>query len=293
MFNYNKLQFDDFVSYCGISLLNLKRTLNEKVMKRLLILVLLILFCVNTYAQNPLLKRLQKKIESKVENKLLQKTDKTVDKALEAPFNGPKPLSTNLSSADLPASYNFSWKYDVQIQSQNNKPVNITYFLEPNSSYQGAVLGDIESEMFMIMDFGRYLIINLFDGDGSRIGQIIEMPNVEEDSKGESFGDYEISALPDQVIAGYKCRGMQLKNTEYLIKYYFTNDVPLTLNAMNRDKKDGKLAKVLNGINSKDPGLMMKMDLTDLKNKKNNMVMECINLSKAQKSISKKDYKFM
>ncbi len=253
----------------------------------------LILFCANSNAQNQLLKRMQKKITDKVENKVIRKTENSVDKALDAPFNIPTKSAAKTSINDLPASYNFGWKYEVQIQTQNNKPMNMTYFLQPNASYQGMLLGDIKSDMFMIMDFDRQLMLTLMEAGGSKMGQIMNIPKNDGESADENFGDYQTSPLPDQMIAGYKCKGMQLKNKDYLIKYYFTNDVPLNLYGMNRDKKDQKLAEVINGINSKDPGLMMKMDMTDLKNKKNNMVMECKSLVKSQKTISKKDYKFM
>lgn len=267
------------------------------IMKRLLIFVFLWMFCANSSAQNQLWKRMQKKIENKIENKveskMTQKADRSLDKVLDTPFNTTRQSSTKASSNDLPANYDFSWKYEVQIQTQNSKPMNMTYFLQPNAAYQGMVLGDIKSDMFMIMDFDRELMISLFDAGGSKMGQIMNIPKDDGESADGSLSDYEISTLPDQVIAGYKCKGMQLKNKEYLIKYYFTDDIPVTLNGMNRDKKDAKLAKVINGINSKDPGLMMKMDLTDLKNKKNNMVMECKSVTKSQKSISKNDYKFL
>lgn len=262
-------------------------------MKKLLILMFILMFAVNSQAQNQLLKRMQKKIENKVENKVTQKADNSVDKALDAPFKTPLQSSSKVSINDVPASYNFSYKYDVEIQSQNNKPMLMTYFLEPNSGYQGMVLGDMKSDMFMIMDFDRKLIINLFDAAGSKMGQLMAIPKDDGGSADDELGDYQTSALPDLVIAGYKCKGILLKNKEYLIKYYFTNDVPVTLNGMNRDKKDANLAKVINGINSKDPGLMMKMDMTDLRNKKNSVVMECKSLAKSQKTISTKDYKFM
>ena len=286
------LQFDEFVGYCGKSLLNLKITLNNIVMRSLLILIFLILFCSNSSAQNQLLKRMQKKIEDKVENKIMQKTDKSVDKALDAPFAMPNTASKT-SVEGLPSSYNFSWKYDVQIQSQNDQPLMMTYFLQPNASYQGMVLGDIKSDMFVIMDFEREMLLTLMEAGGSKMAQAMSFPKNAEESADENLGDYEISSLLDLVIAGYKCRGMQMKNKEYIIKYYFTNDVPLTLNGMNRDKKDAKLTKIINGINSKDSGLMMKMDMTDLKNKKHNIVMECKSLTRSQKTILKKDYKFM
>lgn len=261
-------------------------------MKKLLFILFLVFINAETNAQIPIFKKMRTAIENKVENKIMQKTDKSVDKVLEAPFNIPTATS-KVSSDVLPTTYVFSWKYDVEVQSQNNKPMTMTYFLQPNSDYQGMLLGDIKSDMFMIMDFQKMIMINLFDAAGSKMGQIMNIPKEDLEATEGEIGDYITTSLPDRTISGYKCKGILLKNNEYLIKYYFTNDVPVTLNGMNRDKKDSKVAKVINGINSKDPGLMMRMELTDLKNKKNSMVMECKNLEEFSKMISKADYKFM
>ncbi len=236
---------------------------------------------------------MQKKIEQKIENKVIQKTDNSVDKVLEAPINIQTQSGSKASLNSLPATYDFSYKYDMQIQTEKNKPLMMTYFLQPNASYQGMVLEDAKSDMFIIMDFDREMMLTLMEAGGSKIGQSMSLPKNDSSDADNNLDVYEMSSLPDQVIAGYKCKGMQMKNKEYLIKYYFTNDVPLTLNGMNRDKKETKLAKIIYGINSKDPGLMMKMDMTDLKDKKNNVVMECKSLSKSAKIISRKDYKFM
>lgn len=287
------LHFDEFLVYCGKSLLNLKLTLNELMMKKLNIILFLILFSANINAQNPFLKKMQQRLESKIENKVLQKTDKTVDKALDAPFNTSTQSTSKSSVKDLPAEYKFSWKYDIEMMTQKSKPMMMTYFLQPNANYQGMVMGDIKSDMFMVMDFDKEMMLTLMEAGGSKMGQAMSMPKEDFADAEEQLGDYEITSLPNQVIAGYNCKGLQMKNKEYLIKYYFTNDVPLTLNGMNKGKENAKLAKILNGINVKDPGLMMKMDMTDLKNKKNSMTMECKSLAKSAKIISRKDYKFM
>ena len=56
---------------------------------------------------------MQQKLEKKIENKVLQKTDKAVDKALDAPFNMPTQSASKNTVKDLPAEYNFSWKYKI------------------------------------------------------------------------------------------------------------------------------------------------------------------------------------
>ena len=262
-------------------------------MKNLILSLIFMVFSTNSNAQNPLLKKMQQRLEKKIENKVLQKTDKTVNKALDAPFNMPTQSDAKYSVKDLPAAYNFSWKYDVEMQTKKGKSITITYFLEPNASYQGMVMGDIKSDMFMVMDFDKEMMLTLMEAGGSKIGQAMNMPKEDFADAEEKLGDYEITPLPNQVIAGYNCKGLQMKNKDYLIKYYFTNDVPLTLNGMNKGKEDAKLAKILNGINVKDPGLMMKMDMTDLRDKKNNMIMECKSVVKSAKIISRADYKFM
>ena len=291
------LQFVDFFVYCGNSLLNLKLTLKEMMMKKLLILIFLIIFSATTNAQNPLLKRLQKKIENrlenKVESKVMQKTDQSVDKVLEGQFESLAKPSSKISAEALPAKYSFSYEYETEIQSQNNKPVSMTYFLQPNASYQGMAVGDIKSDMFMVMDFDKELMVSFMNMSGTKMAQTISFANTNDSAEEAALSDYQTSALPDLIIAGYNCKGLQLKNKDYLIKYYFTNEVPVSLNGMGRDKKSAAFNKIINGISTKDPGLMMKMDLTDLKNKKNNMVMLCKSLKKTTKEISKNDYKFM
>ena len=290
------LHFDGFLVYYRKSLLILEFTLNRMTMKRILIFLLLLTFCGISHAQNQLLKRMQKKIENRIENKveskILEKTDNSVDKVLDAPFNT-RISKAKVSVEDLPSSYHFSWKYDVQIQTPKGKAMTMTYFLQPKATYQGMVLGDLKNDMFMIVDFEKQLMLSFMEVGGSKMAQTTNLALDDEDSANDSVDDFQTSSLPDQIIAGYKCKGMQLKNNDYLIKYYFTNDVPISLNGMNQNKKDEKLAKVINGINSKDPGLMMKMDMTDLKDKKNNVIMECKSLSKVDKTIFKKDYTFM
>lgn len=282
-----------FVREYGNCLLILEIIQNNITMKKLLIFIFLLTIGGNCNAQNPLLKRLQRKIENKVENKITQKADRSVDKVLDAPFNMPSQSTSKVSTNDLAATYNFSWKYDVEMKAEKGKSMMMTYFLQPNANYQGMVMGDIKSDMYIIMDFDKGVMLTLMEAGGSKMGQAMSIPNYNQETEEDKISDYEITSLPNQTIAGYNCKGLQMKNKDYLIKYYFTNDVPLTLNGMNRDKESAKLSKILNGINVKDPGLMMKMDMTDLKNKKNNVTMECKSLVKSAKTISRKDYKFM
>jgi Domain of unknown function (DUF4412) len=280
-------------------------------MKRRKILLILLVSIFSTSLTNAqFLKKLQKRVElaaeeaviRKIEQKVNQKTGEGMDKILDADVN--KMFNKKfggMSAVDpsiLPESYEFEWKYSMQIQSKEGTFI-MNYFLKPQAKYFGAKPEIQQSKskgnMFTVMDFERDVNTVFMDLGSSKTATPMSMPKdmgleVDDDQSEE----YTFEEIGTKEILGYQSQGFKMENDEALMIIYVAMDAPVSftqifgVNTKNIPK----------GFNPKwldkaDNSLVMEMEYTDKKTKKNSSKMVVTALNQEPFSILKKDYQFM
>jgi hypothetical protein len=270
-------------------------------MKKLgfVILVFGLLFSFN-YSQAQIWKQVQNVAQQQALNKASQKGQKEMDKGGSQNANAEDAIlnygKNKVDPAVVPDSYAFSWKYIMEIKSDEGKATNAEYFLEPNASYFGFNLGQGQGQsMFMIMDNKNKLTVTCFGNGKEKMASTSKMPDYSEMAKKENEkSKFSYKTLPDKIFLGYKCKGVEATNAEYVMVFYFTNEAKVSFGDMYKNQKNQKMPDAFaNYFKPDDKPLMMDMTMKDLKNKGKTTTMKCISLDKNSYVFNKSDYKFM
>jgi hypothetical protein len=260
-------------------------------------IVVLVLLFLSNGSQAQIWNQIQNAAEKEALKKASQKGQKEIDKGVSQNANAQDAiLSYGKNKVDVsavPDSYTFSWKYIMEIKSDEGKAMNAEYFLEPNASYFGFNMGQgQEQSMFMIMDNKNKLTVTCF-GNGkekmasaSKISDYSEMVKKE---KGKSIFTYK--TLPDKTFLGYKCKGIEATNADYVMVFYFTTEAKVSFGDLfkNQNMPDAFSSY----FKPDDKPLMMDMTMKDLKNKGKTTTMKCVSLDKNSYVFNKSDYQFM
>lgn len=262
--------------------------------------VLMFLFVNTTEAQ--ILKKIQKKIQDNVTRKAVDKSTDTTDeeeqkimnKTLNADVMAMAYGKNKVDPALVPDSYSFSWKYSLEIQSENEKAMIMDYFLEPNAEYFGFKMGE-SGEMFMVIDSRNKLMITAFEQEKEKVAMASKMPDYSEMTSKENESDgFSYRSLPNKIIMGYNCKGIEATSTDFVMVFYYTNEAKVSFSDMFRSQQRQKTPDVLKRyFKTGDRPLMMTMSMKDLKDKGKITTMKCVVLEKNSREFLKSDYKFM
>ena len=268
-------------------------------MSRLTILLLVfVLFIPNANAQ--FLKKLQKRVEQRVEDVVIEKTaNKAADKASQSmdkmfdinPFGGggKKEKADPSLVAD---SYNFTWKYSLKMGTKDGYIV-LDYYLEPDASYFG-FSNEGMSHIFTVMDTGHKITAMFMQSEGNNMGMVNQMPDdLDFENAKDEAEQFNFQTLPEKTINGYHCKGVKATSSKYEMIMYFTTDAEVSFDDIYKNNQTKIPAQLKDYFNPDDKILMMSMDFTDLKNKKQSGSIECVGLEEVNKTITKSDYKFM
>lgn len=270
------------------------------------IVFLILLFSFNS-SQAQIWKQIQKAAEQKALNKASQKTDAATDKSSD---EADKSLGQNVNQNEsimafgknrvdpsvVPDSYQFSWKYVMEIKADNGKAMNANYFLEPNVSYFGMNVSQGEGQnMFMVMDLEKKITVTSFGSGKEKMASASKIPDYSEMAKKEGEkSKFTYKQLPNKTFLGYNCKGIQATNDEYDIIFYYTNETKVSFSDMFKNQKNWKMPDALAGyLKPGEKTLLMDMNMKDLKNKGKVTTMKCVSLEKSPYTFNKADYKFM
>ena len=263
--------------------------------------VVLMLFFVSA-AEAQILKKLQNKIQDNVAKKAIDKTTDTTNQEMQKSIG--KTLNADAMTMALgknkvdpslvPNSYSFSWKYSLEIRSENEKAMIMDYFLEPNAEYFGFKMGE-SGEMFMVIDSKNKLMITAFDQEKEKVAMASRMPDYSEMIPKDNESDgFSYRSLPNKIIMGYNCKGIEATSTDFVMVFYYTNEAKVSFSDMFRSQQKQKIPDVLKGyFKTGDQPLMMTMSMKDLKDKGKITMMKCVVLEKNSREFLKSDYKFM
>jgi hypothetical protein len=264
------------------------------------VIVLLVLLFSFDSSQAQIWQQVQKAAQQQALNKASKKAQNETDKAVEQNVNMDEAIlsygKNRVDASVVPNSYAFSWKYIMEIKSDNGKAMNADYLLEPNASYFGFNVSQGEGQsMLMIMDTKNRITISCFGSGKEKMASASKMPDYAEMAKKENEKTkFTYKVLPNKTFLGYNCKGIQATNDEYDIIFYYTNEAKVSFGDMFKNQKNWKMPDALAGYFKPDEKtLLMDMNMKDFKNKGKVTTMKCISLEKSAYVFNKADYKFM
>lgn len=258
-------------------------------------MVLLFLFTLN--AEGQILKKLTKKIQDKVLSKAIEKDtlpNEDTNSSINGNLMGMMYGKNKVDVASIPNSYPFSWEYSLEMQTANEKPMVVDYFLEPNSEYFGFKMRDTNG-MFLVIDSKNKWMINTFNQEKSKMAMTSKMPDYTEMAeKADQMNEFTYKPLPDKVIMGFNCKGIQATSADSEMTFYYTNEAKVSFSDLFKAQQKKATPNALkNYFKAGDKPLMMTMTMKDLKNKGAVTTMKCIGLVKKPSEFKKSDYTFM
>lgn len=251
-------------------------------------------------AEAQFIKKLKKRVEQKVENAVIEKTankaaDKatqSIDKMFEGGLMGGLGGGKKGDPALVADSYDFTWKYSLKMSTKDGAIV-FDYYLKPDADYFGfstATTGN----MFTVMDNGKKIIAMFMSSDKNNMGMVTQMPDdLDLDEVQDTSAEFTFETLPEKTVNGYNCKGVKATSSDYEMVMYFTNEGEVSFSDIYKNTKTKIPVALKDYFDPDDKVLMMSMEMTDLKQKKNNATMECVGLEAVQYTIKKSDYKFM
>ncbi|RFN57684.1 DUF4412 domain-containing protein [Marixanthomonas ophiurae] len=299
-----------------------------KPIKILLTLFFAIAICGTSNAQ--FFKKLKKRAENAVERTVLNKTDREVSKETDKTIDGvikgdgkkEKTKSKELTDEEkakaekramsifgggmegIPDTYKFQYVMDMKMTSTHKKKEEMTlqYFIEPNASYFGNAIPNEKSNSVIVYDLENQAMVTFMDNNGQKMAMKMRIPleekmqeMIEKTQKGENkaANTANITPLPSKTILGYNCKGYLVKQDEGTSKIYITDEAPVSFVGMfaNLEKmqKNMNTATIPFGKNS----LMMEMEYTSNKRKRDNVHMICTALKEKPFTINKAEYSGM
>ncbi|CAN1558158.1 Domain of unknown function DUF4412 [Flavobacteriaceae bacterium] len=233
-------------------------------------------------------------------NKASNKVNQQKDQAVKVNVNSEDIMGGYVQNkadvSKVPNSYVFSWKYVMEIKTDEGKAMNAAYFLEPNAGYFGFNIGQKKEEStFMIMDAHNRIMVTCFGNAKEKMASASKMPDYSEMENIESEkSKFIYKAMPNKTILGYNCKGIQAINDEYDIIFYYTNDAKVSFGDLFKNQKNKKIPDAFsNYFKPGEKPLMMDMTIKDMMNKGKVSTMRCISLDKSVFVFNKADYHFM
>jgi len=275
-------------------------------------------------------KKLKKTAEKAVERTVLNKTDREVSKETDKTIDGVikgdgKNNKEETKSKELtkeqkekaekramslfgggmegvPDTYKFQYVMDMKMTSRQNDDMTLQYYIQPNASYFGNAMPDSKTKSVIVYDLENQAMVTFMDNNGQKMAMKMRIPleekmqkMIEKTQNGENnaTNTVDVTPLPSKTILGYNCKGYLVKQDEGTSKIYITDEAPVSFVGMFANMK--KMQKNMNtsaipfGKNS----LMMEMDYTSNKRKRDNIHMVCTALKEQPFSINKADYSGM
>ncbi len=271
---------------------------------KLVVITLCVLLGFSQHTNAQFFKKLKKRAEQaakeavlrKAEEKAAMETEKGMDKIFNFDLS-----KKSMDPSILPESYDFEWKYKLQLKSKQGA-FDMTYYLKPGASYFGSKPEFKEkmimNGMFMVIDESIKAMTIFMSTDGKKSGHIVPSQTeetVELAEEDQLMKDMNYKELGTKEILGYQCQGFQIENKEIKMIMYVTFDAPVSFNQVYGGTNSKALPKGFDPkwLKGADNSLMMEMTFVNKKKKKFNTTMTCVELANEPKTIVVADYEFM
>ncbi len=300
-------------------------------MKTRHLLIMLGILFLGTSAQAQILKKLKNRIENSVERTILNKTDrevsKTTDKTIDGIIKGGDEKKTKeedsnneeLTDAEkakveqramdifggglegIPDAYIFQYEVDMKITS-NKDQSTLKYYVQPNAGYFGNAIPDKKNNNLVVYDMKNQAMVMFMENDGRKMAMKMRMPldgkmqeMIEKGQSGEeNTGDaINITPIAGKTILGYKCKGYLVQLEEGNSKIYITNEAPVSFVGMLAGMEKMQKSNTVTNIPFDKNAMMLEMEYTSNKKKRDNMHMICTSIKEQPFTIRKADYSEM
>lgn len=206
----------------------------------------------------------------------------------ELPFGFGK---NGVDASVVPASYEFTWKYTMAIKT-DGREFTADYLLQPNANYFGMNLTQANG-VFMIMDNTKKITITTFGGSGKKMAKASKTPDYDAAANAKNLSKFIYKALPEKTILGYKCKGVEATNADYVMTFYYTNDAPVNFRDMFQSSQMAKIPDAFSKyFKPGEKPLILSADIKDVKKGKTT-TLNCVSLEKSAYTFKKADYSFM
>ena len=259
-----------------------------------------ILFTTNAEAQ--LLKKIKDKITSATgskeeQNDTITDTTNTENTTSEEERKMNEKMSNFFGGGleEIRDTYTFSYSLVYELKT-SKETMSLEYLLEPDADYFGNKMNEQQGNQLMVYDFKKNAMVTFMDNGEQKMAMKMKMPNINKMEKkfgkkvipDENEEDFEIVPIEGKTILGYKCDGYQVTSKDGVSKFWVTNEAPVTINGVYANFKS--LPKKARNYPISVNSLMLEMNYTANRGKKDNMEMVCTQLKKSEFEIHKKDY---
>ena len=279
-----------------------------KNLKQLKIVLIAILVTIQYTADAQFWKKLKDKTEDAVERAVInraaheaaKKASEGVGKLFEIDLGDGEGGMGMVDPSELPASYNFNWRYSLQMESREGNLI-FHYLLNEDETYFASRPEMEDNPMannVMIFDAMKHVMVILSEHEQSKTGTAfnVNLTNTtgdEIENPEDVYGEYSYKKLDTKEILGYTCQGFQVENEDYIITSYVALNTPVSFMNMAQ----GMPKNLPKGF---DPGLlenaenslMMEMQMEHKKKDKRNMTMKCVALEEEENNFQLSDYDF-
>lgn len=210
----------------------------------------------------------------------------------------------NMGSVDfsnLPKSYDFGWKYVMNIKIEDKEEMQMTYYLQPNEDYMGMKMdlskNKAAANMFMVVDNAREFGIMLMDVDNTKYASIVSTPtnNYDYDLNNENLGsNFSFKEIGSKNILGYNCKGFRMEDVDSIVIMYLTTDAGVVFNKIF--KADGNSAPSgfdPSWLKQAENGVILEMEFINKSFDDKTTKMYCTELAKESFTIKLSDYQIM
>lgn len=201
------------------------------------------------------------------------------------------------TKADLPDTYEFDWKYQVELLMGNKgkDKMDMTFLIKEGATYQATQIVSEQTkdmgEVTMLFDMNLNVMAMFMKAQGKKYVSLYPISKAKQNTTNK---EYTITELPSKAILGFACKGLQLEDDRYIMKVYHTTEAKITLsnflsfgnakNNMNLPEIDPRLIKQFSN------SLIMEMQMEDKKKSKNNVSVIAKSLTEKSTKISKNNY---
>ena len=192
-------------------------------------------------------------------------------------------------------SYTFSYSLVYQITT-NKESMALEYLLEPEADYFANQMNEQQGNQLMVYDFKKNAMVTFMDNDGQKMAMKMKMPSMKKMEK--KFGKkilpdddeegYEIVPIESKTILGYNCDGYQVTSKDGVGRFWVTNEAPVTINEVYANFKS--LPKKARNYPLTVNSLILEMNYSPNRGKKDTMEMVCTKLTEKDFEIRKEDY---
>lgn len=212
----------------------------------------------------------------------------------QVPQKGQFQMPAKVDASKIPATYEFSWKYSMEINGKEGKTMVADYFLQPKAGYFAFNMAS-KRDMLMIMDTKQKLMISSFGSGASKMARASQIPDYSKMTKKQTTASkFKYKPLPNKTIMGYNCKGVEATNNEYVMVFYYTNEAKISFGDLFKSQQDQGASSAFEGyLKPGENALMMSMEAKNLKDKSKSTSMKCVGLQKQAFTFKKADYKFM